>query len=120
MKQIIFVLSAFILLGCNQNHKKDDLMGTWDWVSSTDLETGEVDFFDGDKYAEFVEIKSDSIYVWLDLDRHNDTPWRIEGDSIFLDDFNISLYIKELSQNALIVEYDYYGKTLFNLKKRKQ
>lgn len=97
-------------------------MGIWDWVSSTDLETGEVELYDGGKYdgynLEFVEIKSDSIYLWFDLDRHNYTSWRIEGDSIFLDD-DMSFYIKELSQNALIVEYDSYGKTLFTLKKRK-
>jgi hypothetical protein len=43
MKQIIFILLALILLSCNQNHKKDDLLGIWDVVSSTDIETGEVE-----------------------------------------------------------------------------
>lgn len=43
MKQIIFILLALIILSCNQNHKKDDLLGIWDVVSSTDIETGEVE-----------------------------------------------------------------------------
>lgn len=117
MKKLIFVLIAFMILGCNQNlKKKGDLLGRWDWVSSTDIETGEVDLFDGDS-LEFVEIKSDTIYLMLGLDIDAVYPWRIEGDSIFLDDDYMSFYIKELTKNELVVEYD--GKKLFTLKKRK-
>jgi len=113
MKQIIFILSAFIILGCNQNYKKDDLLGTWDIVSSTDIETGEVSLPESDD-AEFVEFKSDSLYLGSDIVY----AWRIKGDSIFLDEDG-SVYIKELTTNNLTVEYDFLGKIQLVLNKRK-
>ena len=81
MKQIIFILLAFIILSCNQNHKKDDLLGIWDVVSSTDIETGEVELSE----KEFVEFKSDSLYLISDLETVEVFAWQIKGDSIFLD-----------------------------------
>jgi len=113
MKQIIFILFAFIILSCNQNHKKDHLLGTWDVVSSTDIETGEISLPESDD-AEFVEFKSDSLYLGSDIV----FAWRIKGDSIFLDELG-SVYVKELTPVKLIVEYDFLGKVQLTLKKRK-
>ena len=116
MKNIIFILLVFTIIGCKQSHHRDNLIGTWDWVSSTDIETGEVELYDGDD-SEFVEFKSDSLYLIPD----KVFAWRIEGDSIFLDDDYLSVYIKELSNNALIVEFVLWGgKEQMTLKKRKQ
>lgn len=111
MKQIIFILFVFIILGCNHNVKKSDLLGTWGVVSITDIETWEVELPESDD-AEFVEFKSDSLYLSSD----KVFVWRIKGDSIFLDEFG-SVYIKELTADKLIVEYDFFGKTRLTLKK---
>jgi hypothetical protein len=64
---------------------------------------------------EFVEVKSDSLYL---SSSDYAFAWRIEGDSIFLDEFG-SVFIKELSKNELIAEYDFLGKMQLTLKKRK-
>jgi hypothetical protein len=121
MKQIIFILLACIILSCNQNHKKDDLLGIWDVVSLTDIETGEVELLEN-VTKEFVEFKSDSLYLISDFEVDKVFAWRIEGDSIFLDEDGsvyISGYIKELTANNLTVEYDFLGKTQLVLNKRK-
>ena len=113
MKQIILILFAFIVLGCNQDHQKNDLLGTWDFVSTIDLETGEVELPEGDD-KQFVEIRSDSLYLsWDDV-----YPWQIKGDSILIDDLP-SVYIKELTSNTLTVEYDFLGVQRLTLRKRK-
>jgi len=114
MKQLIFILFSFIILSCNQNHKKDDLLGTWDFVSSTDIETGEITLPESDD-AEFVEFKSDSLYLSSDIV----FAWQIKGDSIFLDEFG-SVYIKELTGDKLIVEYDFFfGEARVTFRRRK-
>ena len=112
---------AFIILGCNQNLKKDDLMGTWDVVSETDIETGKVRFPESDELF-FVEFKSDSLYLSPDLSASADNvAWRIEGDSIFINDDEDAVYITELTDNELTVEYGFLSKRkyLVKLKKRK-
>lgn len=118
MKQIIFLLLAFIILSCDQNHKKDDLLGIWDVVSSTDIETGEVELSE-DLDAVFVEFKSDSLYLISVLGADTTIfAWRIKGDSIILDESG-SVTIIELTKNELTVEYDFFGKIQLTLKKRK-
>jgi hypothetical protein len=113
MKNLIFILLAFILIACNKNlKKKDTIIGTWEVVSIIDIETGEVELQESDNLA-FVEVKSDTIYLSSD----KAFAWRIEGDSIFLDEFG-SVYIKELSKNRIIVEYNFLGKTRLILKKK--
>lgn len=117
MKKLIFILFAFIILGCNQNlKKKGELLGIWDVVSSTAIETGEVELLEN-VTKEFVEFKSDSLYLISDFEVDKVFAWQIKGDSIFLDEFG-SVYIKELTKNELIVEYDFLGKIQLTLKKR--
>jgi len=113
MKQLIFILFAFIIAGCNQNYKKGDLLGTWDVVSSTDIETGEISLPESDDEA-FVEFKSDSLYLGLDIV----FAWRIKGDSIFLDELG-SVFIKELTSTRLTVEYDFFGSERLTFRKIK-
>ena len=117
MKQIIFILLAFIILSCNQNHKKDDLLGIWDVVSVTDIETGEAKLSEN-VTKDFVEFKSDSLYLFSDFDLDFVYAWRIEGDSIFLNEDGF-VYIKELTANNLIVEYEFLDKLQVVLNKRK-
>jgi len=88
-------------------------LGTWNVVSSTDIESGEVELLESDN-LEFVEFKSDSLYLGFD----EVFAWRIEGDSIFLKEGG-SVYIKELTKNELTVEYDFLGKIQLTLKKKK-
>lgn len=117
MKRILFFLLAFMIVSCNQNPNKEYLLGVWDIVSSTDIETGQVDFSENDN-KEFVEFKSDSIYLISDVGSDTVFAWRSVGDSIFLDEY-FSIYIKELTKNKLTVEYDFLGKNQITLKKRK-
>ena len=113
MKQIIFILFAFIILSCNQNHEKGDLLGTWDFISATDIETGEVELPEGDDKG-FVEFRLDSLYLsWDDV-----YTWQIKGDSILIDGL-ASVYIKEMTSNRLTVEYDFFGAQRLTLSKRK-
>jgi len=113
MKQIVLILLAFIILSCDQKPKKDDLLGIWDVLSSTDIETGEVELPE----KGFVEFKSDSLYI-SDLETVEVFAWQIKGDSIFLDKSG-SAYIKEWTNDNLTVEYDFLGKIQLTLKKRK-
>ncbi len=59
--RIIILLSAIILLGCKHNYKKRDLLGTWDVVSSIDIESGEITFLEEDDDG-FVNIGKDKWY----------------------------------------------------------
>ncbi|HEY5687266.1 MAG TPA: lipocalin family protein [Yeosuana sp.] len=118
MKKPLFILLAFMILGCNQNLKKNGLLiGTWDLVSETDIETGEVRFPESDD-LEFVEFKSDSMYTSISSNPYKGSAWQIEGDSIFFNDAD-AVYIKEMTDNELTVEYDNEGIRQLNFKKRK-
>ena len=118
MKKPLIILLAFIFLGCNQHYKKKDLLGTWDIVSSIDIESGEVEFLKGDDEMAAV-FKSDSLYLFDNYDSDKYFAWRIKGDSLILEDgiryFNI--YIKELTKDKLVVEYDFLGIVRLELKK---
>lgn len=116
MKQIVFMLFVFILIGCNQNQKRNKLIGTWDVVNVVDIDTMVEESLDSNN-AEFVEVSRDSLYLGSDTVYS----WRIKGDSIILNEgsSSFSVFIKELSADKLIVEYDFLGVTQLTLKKRK-
>jgi len=105
---------ALMILGCNQNLKKNfDIIGTWDVVSTTNIETGEV-LLPESNHKDFVEFKSDSLY----LSSGEVFAWSIEGDSIFLEKSGAA-YIKTLTKKELIVEYNFLSKIQLTLKRRK-
>lgn len=81
MKQTIFFLFVFVAVSCSQNQQQDNLLGTWNIVSSTDIETGEVDL---PEEKLLVNFKSDSLYLNEDLGSGKVFAWKIKGDSIFL------------------------------------
>lgn len=113
MKHWCYFLPAFILLSCQQPFEKDDLLGTWDIVSATDLETGEEELPPPDE-AYFVEIRTDSIYTqdgWAGA-------WELEGDSIRIDGIG-SVFIKKLTSTDLTVEHSIYMAYRLTLRKRK-
>ncbi|WP_027138025.1 hypothetical protein [Gaetbulibacter saemankumensis] len=115
MKQILSFLLVFTIIGCNSNYKKGDLLGTWELVSLIDIETGDVEWEKIDK-SEFVLFRSDSLYLISDTNSDKVFAWQIMGDSIVLDEMG-SVYIKELTVDKLIVEYDFFGMTRLELKK---
>jgi hypothetical protein len=116
MKKLILILFAIILAGCTHNYKKSDLLGTWDIFSLTYFENGEVELVD-DNESWSVEVGKDSIKFRIVWDEQY--TWKIKGDSILIDDISFdysSFYIKELTSEKIIVEYD---KGQFTFKKRK-
>ncbi len=117
MKHILGILLACAILGCTQNHKKKALLGNWYFVSSTDMETGAVELPEQDN-VEFVRFGPDSLYLMSQSDTINYFAWRIKGDSILLNEFG-AVYIKALTKDQLIVEYDFFGMMRLELTKRK-
>lgn len=100
MKQILIILSFVIISGCATKYVASDLIGTWEAVSMTDLETGKIALpeIDFDRYV--VEIRPDSLKEY-----EGDTyAWKLEGDSIFVSFF--SFYIKDLDSEYLTVVHN--------------
>ncbi len=91
--------------------KKETLIGTWEVVYATEIETGENNWPEDDQ-KHVVVFKPDSVYV----DSHIEYAWSIEGDSIVLDKYN-AVYIKKLTKNELIVIYEFFGEIELKLKK---
>ncbi len=112
MKNSLLLFVLFIVVSCNRTADKTELPGTWDMVSVTDLETGEVTLPPEGEEAYF-EITADSIFS-TEGDAY---AWQLEGDSIILDKVG-SVFIAELTSNDLTVEFDFFGMTRLILKKR--
>lgn len=113
MKYFTFLLIATILLGCNPKHEKYELIGTWDGLSSLDLETNEVSYpTKEDRFI--VEISLDSI----DAGENGTYAWEIQGDSLFLKDAG-SVYLKELTSEKMVIELDFFGPLRMTFKKLK-
>lgn len=115
MKLLVLILLVIIIPGCNQNYKKEDLVGTWEMLSITDIETGEVELLEVDFDQYVVEIKLDSLNQY-----EGDTyAWKLQGDSVFVD--WMSFKIKELKPNTIIVVeyYDLWGESKKETKFRK-
>ena len=113
MKRLIFILFSIIIVGCNNNYKKSDLLGTWDCISITDIETGEISIPE-DEDTFIAEFRSDSLY----LSTEEVYAWQIKGDSIFLNG-DLSVCIKELTPSSLTVELDVFGEQRLTFKKIK-
>lgn len=104
MKRVTVFLFVMIMFGCNQDYKKDDLIGIWEAVSVTDLQTGEVGLPEVDFDRLIVNVKLDSIYE-SEGDAYS---WQIRGDSILVSWF--SFYIKDVSPKYLtVVHYPFWG-----------
>ncbi len=122
MKQIIFILFAITIIGCNSNHKTGDLLGTWDCISSTDIKTEEISLPEGDESL-IVEFRRDSFIIpSLLIDSlfitKNSYGWKIKGDSILIEGLG-SVYIKELTPSSLTVEMDFSGEQRLTFRKIK-
>lgn len=113
MKRLIFILFSIIIVGCSNNYKKSDLLGNWDCISITDVETGEISLPEGDDKF-LAEFRSDSLY----LSTEEVYAWHIKGDSIFLNE-GLSVFIKELTPSSLTVELDIFGEQRLKFKKIK-
>ena len=120
MKQLFFILVAVLLLSCSSKPKASDLLGTWDCVSSTNVETGEVSQPENNERF-IVKIDKDSLsFPSSQQDSsimfNNNYAWKIKGDSIVIDNL-ISVYIKQLTKTDLSVVYDFLGEEQLNFKK---
>lgn len=118
MKQIVFIFFAFIVVGCNNYYKKSDLLGTWDAVAVTDIETGQKTFLEDDEIFNVVATL-DSLYF---SEFMGVCAWQIEGDTILnvweTKGDTIPYVIKEISPNKIIIEYAFFNKLLLELKKQ--
>ena len=110
MTRLTFLLFVIIVLGCEPNDEKSDLiLGTWDCVSVFDFETQEISQLpSGEKFI--AEFKSDSLYLRENNEDKADYifAWQVKGDSLILGGEN-SCYIKELTSNSLIVEANVFS-----------
>ena len=113
MKPCYYFLLPFLLFSCQQPLEKDDLLGTWDMITLTDLETGEEERPQADEEA-FVVIRTDSIYSSDGLGY----AWELDGDSIRIEDIG-AVYIKKLTSEGLTVEYNILSEYRLTLRKRK-
>lgn len=120
MKQLFYILLTVILLSCSNKPKASDLLGTWDCISSTNVETGEVSL--PEDYERFmVHFTKDSVTFPRSPEDssimlNNSFSWKIKGDSIVIDNL-ISVYIKQLTKTNLSVVYDFLGEQQLNFKK---
>lgn len=116
MKKLFYLFGVLtLLIGCNQKYNKSEFKGTWDLVSSMNVESGEVELSKIEDKV-FVEIQSDSLYLGYS-GSEDACAWHIEGDSLILEEF-VSVYIKNLTSDTLKVEYDLLGKVQLTFKKR--
>ena len=121
MKNIILILFSIVMIGCSRNYEKSDFLGSWNCISSIDLETNDLTILDGEEQL-MVEFGTDSLYLFdysgmsiLD-DKY---AWQIKGDSILINGLG-SFYIKELNANSLTVEFNIIDKTRMTLEKIKK
>ncbi|MCH4552899.1 MULTISPECIES: hypothetical protein [Aestuariibaculum] len=113
MKQLIFILTVFLVVGCEQGHKKKDFLGTWDIVSQIEIKTGKL--IDPDsKILHVAKFTKDSLYIDSDI-VHS---WKVEGDSIFMDNSTPGVYIRELTSDKLVVEFEFFDLIQLILKRR--
>lgn len=113
MKQIVFILLTLLILGCSQNRTAQKLLGTWELVYVKNIETGELEFPNEYDDLVFLTVNSDSIY----LDTFDRYGYEIKGDSILLNEY-YSVYIKNLTNQELIVEFDFFNVTQLKFKKK--
>lgn len=120
MKNIILILFSIVMIGCNRNYEKSEFLGSWNCISSIDLETNELTIPEGEEQL-MVEFRSDSLYLFdysgmsiLD-DKY---AWQIKGDSVLINDLG-SFYIKELNAKSLTVEFNIIGETRMTFEKIK-
>jgi hypothetical protein len=113
MKYLIIILTILFLISCEKQFEKEDFLGTWEIVTTTDSQTGVVNTID-DKYRFLVHLKPDSLYK-----ENGVYDWEIIGDSIFVNEW--PFYIKEVTDDKVIVETESFyenGRYLIELAKR--
>lgn len=113
MKQLVIILLILVISGCDKDYQKEEFLGTWEIVSTTDSQTGAVDTLP-DEYRFLVHLEPDSLYK-----ENGVYGWEIIGDSIFVNEW--PFYIIEVTDNAVLVETEYFfggGNYLIEFKRR--
>ncbi len=111
-KNIFLFLLATTLLGCRPHYEKSDFLGTWDLLTSKNVETDEVERA-LDTEVIFVNIREDSLL----MDGIDAYSWHIKGDSVVIDGL-ITVYIAELTRNKLKVRFEGFNLTEATFEKR--
>jgi hypothetical protein len=107
------------LAGCSDKVVKQDLLGTWNCISSYDYKKEEL-YLPKDDEKFVVEFKSSTVLYWEDENKEPDsTFYRLSTclDSIFLDSVMFVkgfAVIKKLDSDSLIVDW---GSTKLNFVK---
>lgn len=114
-KTTLLRMAIFLVLitGCSSK-SKELLPGEWKLHSSIDLETNTIDKAEDDKPI-YAILNKDSIILTdkKDMEENKEFRWHLKQDSLIVisDGDSLSVYLKELNEKKLIVDYDWFGVT---------
>lgn len=107
MKNLHFVVIAFLVLSCNKLSKNELIVGDWKLISMTDLRTLEISKPTSNDPVTTVSIDNDSIFVKIKNQKYDTYEWSLEKDTLRLISSSnsvIQLYLKTINTDMLEVE----------------
>ncbi len=88
------------MLSCNS---KSNLVGTWEAVSSLDMDSGEISTAEDGEESLIIEIRSDSLKYDGDF-----YAWELRNDTMIIHEFYVDcILIKEVTPTTLVFEFDF-------------
>lgn len=117
-KITLLMMAMFLVLiaGCSSKSKDELLLGEWKLYSSMDLKTNTIEKAQDDEPM-YAIINKDAIILTdkKDMARNEKYRWHLIKDSLivlFEDKDTLSIvYLKELNEKKLVVDYEWLGKT---------
>lgn len=112
MTLLMFAIPLFLIASCSSKSKYEMLLGEWKLQSEIDLETHTIN---NDVESMYAIINKDFIILTdkKDMERNEEYRWNLKQDSliVILDGDSTFIYLKELNEKKLVVDYDFFGKT---------
>ncbi|MFN2372343.1 MAG: lipocalin family protein [Cyclonatronaceae bacterium] len=112
MTLLMFTIPLFLMASCSSKSKNEMLLGEWKLQSEIDLETHTIN---NDVEPMYAIINKDYIILTdkKDMERNEEYRWNLKHDSliVILDGDSTFIYLKELNEKKLVVDYDFFGKT---------
>ena len=112
MTLFMFVIFLFLIASCSTKSKYEMLLGEWKLQSGIDLETHTINT---DIESMYAIINKDYIILTdkKDMERNEEYRWNLKQDSliVILDGDSLFIYLKELNEKKMVVDYDLFGKT---------
>lgn len=112
MTLLMFAIPLFLIASCSSKSKYEMLLGEWKLQSEIDLETHTIN---NDVESMYAIINKDYIILTdkKDMERNEEYRWNLKQDSliVILDGDSTFIYLKELNEKKLVVDYDFFGKT---------